>query len=295
MQVKTIEKIIKTKMNSWLESIDDLDLRKEVRNSILVSGGSICSLLSNIEVNDYDVYIKDMNVLLKLANYYTKDYSDIEVLDGRERDGKYAEDLNRGGLRGITVRNLKPNQVKLYFTSKNGGIRVNENIPEEQKNYNPLFFSPNAISLSNDVQIVTRFSGTVEEIHKTFDFIHATNYFTFEEGLVTNTKALESILAKQLYYQGSMYPVTSLIRIKKFLKRNWNISAGEILKIAFDVSLLDLKNPDVLEEQLIGVDVAYFGALLDAIRNKIAKPEEGFNFTAEYLKTLIDKIFREEE
>jgi hypothetical protein len=51
------------------------------------------------------------------------------------------------------------------------------------------------------------------------------------------------------------------------LKRGWNISAGEMLKVMFQISELDLKNPDVLEEQLIGVDVAYFSALINILRN----------------------------
>lgn len=50
-------------MNQWIETIMDENLRKEVRNSLLVSGGSIASMLMRADVNDYDVYIKDMDVL----------------------------------------------------------------------------------------------------------------------------------------------------------------------------------------------------------------------------------------
>jgi hypothetical protein len=88
------------------------------------------------------------------------------------------------------------------------------------------------------LQIVLRFSGNVTQIHKTFDFVHATNYFTFEEGLVTNVAALESILTK---IPGIPYPLTSVIRMKKFIQRGWTVNAGEILKMLFQVSELDLK------------------------------------------------------
>jgi hypothetical protein len=97
--------------------------------------------------------------------------------------------------------------------------------------------------------------------------VHATNYFTFEEGLVTNVAALESILTKSLRYQGSLYPLTSVIRMKKFIQRGWTVNAGEILKMLFQVSELDLKNIEVLEEQLIGVDVAYFSLLITVLRD----------------------------
>jgi hypothetical protein len=99
----------------------------------------------------------------------------------------------------------------------------------EGKKYQVAFFSQNAISLTEDLQIVLRFSGNVTQIHKTFDFVHATNYFTFEEGLVTNVAALESILTKSLRYQGSLYPLTSVIREE--IHTTWTVNAGEILNV----------------------------------------------------------------
>jgi hypothetical protein len=136
----------------------------------------------------------------------------------------------------IALRTLKKDQIKIFAGA---GCKVAYD-SAHVFNYDPLFFSPNAISLSNDLQIVCRFNGTAEQIHKTFDFIHATNYFTFKEGLVTNLKAMESLLTKRLSYQGSVYPLTSIIRSKKFVKRGWNIGAGEYLKIMFQISELNL-------------------------------------------------------
>jgi len=292
MQAKTIKKTIKNKLNEWLQTIPK-NIREDVKNNIVVSGGSICSLFLKEQVNDYDIYLQDIEVLRKLTNFYTEDFGDIIVLDGREKETILKNESERLGIKGVSIQNLKDNQIKLYFNSKNGGIKVNESVEKEKLNYTPLFFSPNAISLSNDIQIVLRFNGTVEEIHKTFDFIHATNYFTFKDGLVTNTKALESLLSKQLYYQGSQYPITSIIRIKKFLKKGWNISAGEMLKIMFEISELNLSNISTLEEQLIGVDVAYFGVLIEILRNKLS--DESFILTVDYLKALIDRVFDEED
>ena len=37
----------------------------------------------NEEVNDFDIYINDMDVLKSLAQYYTKSFTDIQILDGR--------------------------------------------------------------------------------------------------------------------------------------------------------------------------------------------------------------------
>ncbi len=304
MQVKTIEKNIKAKLEEWLSSITDESLRKSVKENLLVSGGSITSMFLNEPVNDYDVYLMDMDVCKRVAEYYTKGHSAI-IFDGRKKeslveeynsnhynaDGSLAIDKNNSYA--ISLRNLKPDQIKLYFEGQ-AGLKVNEKVEADKLHYTPLYFSPNAISLSNDLQIVLRFWGNAEQIHKTFDFIHATNYFTFKEGFVRNLAAVESILTKQLKYQGSYYPVTSIIRAKKFIKRGFNISAGELLKIMFQISALDLSNPDILEEQLIGVDVAYFDLIITALRNKM-ESEPNFKLSTEYFNSLIDRIFNEAE
>lgn len=298
MQRKTIEKVIKKKLDEWLET---LPMKDKVRKSLLVSGGSIASLFLGEDVNDFDIYIQDRDVLLELVKHYTSGL-DISVLDGRRKqeyiddfenfrtgEGVQEEDMGTQLLRA--VNNLKENQVRLFVRNMADGFKVESEFPQEEldKKYLAAFISPNAISLHNKIQIVNRFHGTPEEIHKTFDFIHATNYFTYTDGLVTNIKALESLLTRQLSYQGSLYPVTSIIRSKKFLLRKWNINAGEYLKIMFQISQLDLSNVDVLEDQLIGVDVAYFGTLITALRNA----PKGTEITSTYIGAIIDKIFNE--
>lgn len=287
MQIKTIKKIISRKLEDWLITIEDANLRKDVKANILVSGGCITSLFQNLPVNDYDVYIQNMDVLLRLAKYYCPN----DVLDGRKREEYLAEiesayeiDDNLSEI-AVRYKTLKPDQIKLNINSV--GVKM---VVEEGKKYQVSFLSQNAISLTDDLQIVLRFNGNADQIHKTFDFIHATNYFTFAEGLVTNIEALQCILTKNLKYQGSLYPLTSIIRMKKFILRGWSINAGEILKIMFQISELDLKNVEVLEEQLIGVDIAYFAKLIEVIRT--VNPEK---ITSAYLSEIIDRVFNEYE
>lgn len=304
MYKKTIKKRLEKKLNNWLETITDEILREDVKRNVLVSGGSITSMFLNEKVNDYDIYLMDMDVLKRLCEHYLTPHQ-IGVLDGRKRleylteefpdvdhetnTAEHIEDEYQAE-RYIKLKTLKPNQIKLDVPSEGRRFEL-----EGDDKYQIKFVSPNAISLSNDIQIVTRFNGNAEEIHKTFDFIHATNYFTFSDGLVTNIEALESLLGKQLRYQGSLYPLTSIIRTKKFIKRGWNIGAGEYLKIMFQISNMDLTNPEVLEEQLIGVDVAYFGTLIKILRNDVSESGGKMSVTYEYISGLIDKVFGEED
>lgn len=291
MKTKTIDRVLRKKLNEWLKTITDETLREAVKANILVSGGSIASMLLKEDVNDYDIYIQDMDVLLKLAEYYCPK----KVLDGRNRLSYLERDFPNIDLdnpltpegeeyiaeRFIRLVNLKSDQIKLDISGAGSKLK-----PDEKETYLPVFLSQNAISLQNDIQIVLRFSGNAEQIHKTFDFIHATNYFTFKEGLVLNLDAMTSLMTKELKYQGSLYPLTSIIRMKKFISRHWTMNAGEILKILFQVSDLDLRDIIVLEDQLIGVDVAYFAELIIALRGK--KREE---LTPVFISNLIDKIF----
>jgi len=151
--------------------------------------------------------------------------------------------------------------------------------------------STNAITLSNKVQLVIRFYGNSEDVHKNYDFIHCCNYWTsHNKKLTLHPLALESILSKQLQYQGSLYPVCSVIRTRKFLRKGWYINAGQLLKMMFQISELDLTNITVLEEQLTGVDAAYFFQVIDYCKKRQEEDKE-FKVTTPYLISIIDKIF----
>jgi hypothetical protein len=135
--------------------------------------------------------------------------------------------------------------------------------------------------------LITRFTGTPEKILSNFDFIHTNNYYKFDTNeLVTNKKSLESILTKQLIYNGSKYPICSLIRTRKFIQRGWNVSAAEYLKMAFQIKELDLYDLNILREQLIGVDAKYFIKFLEELK-KYNSFEEIDIFK------LLDEIFEE--
>ena len=163
--------------------------------------------------------------------------------------------------------------------------------PKEKKAYRPVFLSTNAITLSDKIQIVIRFYGSPEEIHSNYDFVHATNYWESSTGkVVLNNRAMEAIMNKELFYIGSKYPIASMIRTRKFIKRDWSINAGQYLKIAMQISELNLMDIYTLEDQLVGVDSLYFLNFIASIRERI---EEGncIELNTSYVTSVIDKIF----
>ena len=163
---------------------------------------------------------------------------------------------------------------------------------EENTKYNIRYLSSNAITLSDKVQIVIRFYGEPSEIHDTYDFVHATNYWTHDDGLVTNTRALEAILSRELIYTGSKYPLASIFRTRKFILRNWSCHVGNYLKMAIQLNEFNLFDHEVLQEQLTGVDAAYLNGVISAVRTKI-KDNPGFQFNAMYLCEVCDRLMGE--
>ena len=74
--------------------------------------------------------------------------------------------------------------------------------------------------------------------------------------------------------------------MKKFLERGWRITAGQQMKIMWQISEIDLKDYSILREQLTGVDMAYMYQLINALQH--VDPEK---MNSAYVATIIDKIF----
>lgn len=154
--------------------------------------------------------------------------------------------------------------------------------------YRVLFVTSNAITLSDQMQLVLRFQGEPEQIHENYDFVHCTSYWTsWDRKLTLRPEALECILAKELRYIGSKYPICSVIRTRKFITRGWTINAGQYVKMAYQISKLNMDDVQVLEDQLVGVDSAYFTQLIHQLKEKTVEQK----VDGGYLMTLIDKIF----
>lgn len=283
------------KITKWLSTITDIELRDRVKKDIILTGGSIASMLLGEEVNDYDVYFKTHDVAKDLSEYYVKIFNEsktstakVDVLNGSDICDETKELLKK--KYGNYASLIDPKRIYLFIRSL--GV-ARDNLKNEEK-YLPKFISDNCITLTDDVQIIVRFNGTVKEIHENFDFVHATCSFEYDEsgkGVVNlPSKALESLLSKDLYYIGSLYPLCSLFRLRKFINRGWHITGGQILKMAFQASELDLTDVNILADQLIGVDTTYFKWFIQELRKKQEADAE-FKVDATYIAKLVDVVF----
>lgn len=293
---KTIEAVIRSKIKSWLATIDDIELRDQVKQNYIVTGGAITSMLLGDTPNDFDVYLKNTDVAAKLASYYISRLPAVEnemtrtpIVSVPPEGGRVEIKVQSAGIAGEDIDQNKYEYFEQYADgSQRAAAYLDAMASKSTGKYTSVAITTNAITLTDDIQIILRFVGEPSEIHTNYDFVHTTNWFTEDEGLVLRQEALEATLARELRYVGSKYPVCSMFRLKKFIKRGWTITAGEMVKIAYDISRLDLDNIEVLQEQLTGVDAAYFRQIIDLLR-KEDKPIE-----RTYLFELVNRIFDEE-
>jgi len=306
MKAKTIKAVLARKFVEFVASIEDESLQKMVAKNTIITGGAIASMLLREKVNDFDLYFRNRQTCLAVAEYFVEKFK-------ANPPPRFAEG---GGTCEIRVASTG-DRIKVVVksagvASENGeeGYRYFEQAPDPgstdaadyveqamevlkdsedatKPKYRPVFLSTNAITLSDSVQLVIRFYGEPDEIHANYDFAHCTNYWTSWDGkLILRPDALESLLARELRYVGSKYPLCSFIRTRKFIARNWTINAGQYLKMAMQLNELDLKDLAVLEDQLIGVDAAYFAEIIQKLREKNVDRVD----TA-YLVEIIDRIF----
>lgn len=306
--IKTINNILTRKVDKWLETIEDETLRAACKKDTIVTGGSIASMLLGEEVNDYDIYFKRYSTTVAVAKYYLKKFQKGRTAQqggiGYEMSVQELKDtLGRDRVR-IVVKSAGiagDDQTKDYqYFERDGedtpeaGDYVDEAfqnaegeaVPEGKPEFHPIFLSSNAITLKGGVQLILRFYGDHEAIHENFDFVHCMNYWTRKEGVVVNNDSLLALMSKTLVYRGSLYPVCSIFRSKKFIQRGWKINAGQYLKMAMQINDLDLNDPVILEEQLTGVDVAYFQEVINKCKQK-----DGDTIDTAYLMEIVNRMF----
>ena len=302
MNSKNIKRHLNNKLRDWIGRISDENVKSILKENVIVTGGAIVSLLTGEQVHDYDIYFKTKESCIAVANYYVskwnETHSDKPVsVRVDEKTGKVDCFIQSKGI--ADDEEESNSEISYNFESTETEDEVvgmehepNESEESEQKEkYVPRFITSNAITLSNKVQIVVRFYGEVEDIHKNYDFVHCTcAWSSWNNELFLPQKALECIINKELFYVGSKYPLCSIIRTRKYIERGYHINAGQYVKMCMQLNELDLKDVRVLEDQLTGVDTTYFKMMIDELQKHMEEAgSDKVDMT--YAMNLINKLF----
>ena len=328
MNSKNIKKHLNAKLNNWLASIEDDNVKKILRENVIITGGALVSLLTGEKVHDYDVYLRTNEACKAVAEYYVQQWNkthedsqiSLRVVPPETiqvptyEDGIRKTDENgqpafhsvvtperiKVFVQSAGVVEEKPVETEFYApfppieeVEKTDEDKATEEAAEEtgKPKYRLVFMSSNAITLSDKIQIVVRFYGEVDVIHKNYDFAHCNcSWTSWNNEVQLPEKALECIINKELYYIGSKYPLCSIIRTRKYLERGYHINAGQYVKMAFQLNELNLYNLETLEDQLTGVDSGYFMMMIEALKKKADESGEAV-VDKSYVFELINRMF----
>ena len=328
MNSKNIKKHLNAKLNNWLASIEDDNVKKILRENVIITGGALVSLLTGEKVHDYDVYLRTNEACKAVAEYYVQQWNkthedsqiSLRVVPPETiQVPTYEDGIRKTDENGQPAFHsvVTPERIKVFVQSagvveekpvetevdapfppieeveKTDEDKATEEAAEEtgKPKYRLVFMSSNAITLSDKIQIVVRFYGEVEVIHKNYDFAHCTcSWTSWNNEVQLPEKALECIINKELYYIGSKYPLCSIIRTRKYLERGYHINAGQYVKMAFQLNELNLYNLETLEDQLTGVDSGYFMMMIEALKKKADESGEAV-VDKIYVFELINRMF----
>lgn len=133
------------------------------------------------------------------------------------------------------------NDFDFYFITEQSANKVREyykNCDVKEK-YSVKLITDNAVNLTNKIQLVTKFYGLPNRVVEKFDWAHIKSYFWFNkdnrhEELVIDDSVYRIINEKELIYTGSDYPLSSLLRVRKYIKKGWYVSTSTMTHIVLD-------------------------------------------------------------
>lgn len=324
MKLKTIKRVLHNQLTNWVNSIDEPRVRDIAKVNVFVTGGSIASMLLGEKIKDFDVYFRTKESAFAVAQYYVDRFNDdngcsLEVREAKVENikGELEERImiwirsvgvvESEDFAGMCSKDQDENEL---LQQDNASGEDSDELIEDalgckkadmtgegaREKFRPVFMSQNAITLTGKMQLVIRFFGEPEDIYENYDFQHVCQAYTYHDNkLHTDKAALESLITKTLYYQGSLYPVASFFRTKKFIERGWKVSAGQMMKIVWQISHLNLHDIKVLREQLTGVDALYMHAVIRQLMESEAGTErpEGMedHVDGSYLMKILDEVF----
>lgn len=128
------------------------------------------------------------------------------------------------------------NRIVSEYYKDNNGIAYIPNIP--------FILTDNAITFDKKYQIVTKYSGTPEEVIGGFDFVHLLNYFDGQ--LYTHSGYIYHILDKELVFNPNARSVaSSLLRMTKFLARGMTISKETVARMLMKLQMDGFTDQDI--------------------------------------------------
>lgn len=195
-----------------------------------------------------------------------------------------------GGACTSVFSGSQVNDLDIYFFTEEDCGKAQDQLVIESS----IFRTENAWSFKNNgvkVQYICKVVGSETEILKNFDFtVNECAYNPKVKDFVMNEDYfLYDLCSKRLRYNiNGKYPVASLWRVNKYIKKGFSLPAIESIKLALRINNLHITTYKDLKEQLEGIDTLFLKDLTDKF---LENPDKEFQFN-EALE-LMNKVLEE--
>lgn len=199
-------------------------------NNIVLIGGAIVSLLNKTIVNDYDLYI----------------CSNITIEQLKQKIEKYNQ------------KNNESNLTFLYESNNSISYKMND------INYGNIMTSSITLQF---IKLPHLMNKTINEIFDSIDFSICKCAYSFTENMfIFNDEFLESYTSKFITFNmNTLYPISSLLRVKKYEQKGYNFLTEEMLKICFAINNLKIKTYKDVVLHLTAVSTSYYSDFLELL------------------------------
>lgn len=187
----------------------------------------------------------------------------------KDFDGVYLA----GGAVSSIFSGLKINDLDFYCESKEVADRFSAALIDAY-GYKTACTTENAQTFYKhvgkrkcEVQVITRFTGSPEEVLNTFDFTCVMGLWNFREGkFYAHEFFLRDVARRRLVYSNkSQYPICALYRTKKYVERGYEFPGSTLVAIALAIHSLQLNTYKDLKDQLLGIDTSMFKEITESM------------------------------
>lgn len=180
-------------------------------------------------------------------------------------------------IAGGAIRSVFANEpisdYDIYFKTQENLNLFLEKIISEEFGFKSIFITDTAKTYTKNnlvlqaILLPGMICSNPRDIIDQFDYTICMGLFDFDTDLfILNERFLEDIARRELHYNVfGKYPLSSLFRLKKYLKKGYVISGSEIIKLGLSINNLRMENYIDLKAQLQGIDTLFLKDLTDTL------------------------------
>ena len=196
-----------------------------------------------------------------------------------------------GGAVTSAFSSSRINDFDVFFPSSEALKLALLNAPRDDKTID----TDSALSLISNghrVQLVKVITGAPQNVIETFDFTVCQAAYQFYDGFFFGKDFFQHLAQRRLVFNvAAEYPICSLYRLAKFVKRGFHFSGIDAIKLGLRIQALDISDVKELRRQLMGIDTLFLKELTDSLKGQDAK-RYVFNEFLSTLEVWLDKLNR---